>query len=145
MNAPLDFSQFEVLTFDCYGTLIDWETGILAAVKKALAAHGKSASDQDILEKYAALEAEIEAGPYLPYRLVLARVMEGLGKHFGAAFSSAENDSLADSMKDWLPFPDTVDLCDGWGRNTNWPSSPMWTATCSARVRDIWPWTSTTS
>ncbi|HUS19521.1 MAG TPA: haloacid dehalogenase type II [Terriglobales bacterium] len=108
MNAPLDFKQFEVLTFDCYGTLIDWETGILTAVRKALATHGVKASDKDILEKYAALEAAIESGPYVSYRIVLARVMEGLGKHFRVNFSPAENDSLADSIKDWLPFPDTV-------------------------------------
>ncbi|MEO6120352.1 MAG: haloacid dehalogenase type II [Terriglobales bacterium] len=107
--SALDFQQFEVLTFDCYGTLIDWETGILTAVRKALATHGVTAPDQEILEKYAALEAEIEAGPYLPYRIVLAQVMEGLGRHFGATFTPAENDSLADSIKDWLPFPDTVD------------------------------------
>jgi 2-haloacid dehalogenase len=109
-QAPsLDFKQFEVITFDCYGTLIDWETGILTAVKRALTTHGGTASDREILERYAALEAEIEAGPYLPYRIVLSRVMQGLGKHFGAAFSPAENDSLAESVKDWLPFPDTVE------------------------------------
>lgn len=110
MTAPaLDFSQFEVLIFDCYGTLIDWETGILTAVRRALSAHGVSAADKDILEKYAALEAELEAGPYLPYRVVLTRVMEALGRHFGVTFTRAENDSLADSIKDWLPFPDTVE------------------------------------
>lgn len=109
MSSALDFRQFEVLSFDCYGTLIDWETGILNAVKPVLAAHGVNAADKDILEKYAALEAEVEAGPYLPYRLVLAKVMEGLGQHFGAPFTAAQNDSLADSIKDWKPFPDTVD------------------------------------
>ncbi len=107
--STLDFSQFEVLTFDCYGTLIDWETGILTAVRRALSVHGATAADQEILEKYAALEAEAEASPYVPYRVVLARVMEGLGRHFGVTFTPAENDSLADSIKDWLPFPDTVD------------------------------------
>lgn len=107
--SPLDFQQFEVLTFDCYGTLIDWETGILTAVRRALSARGITALDEDVLKQYAALEAEIEAGPYLPYRLVLAKVMEGLGRRFGTTFTPAENDSLAYSMKEWLPFPDTVD------------------------------------
>ncbi len=107
--SALDFNEFEVLTFDCYGTLIDWETGILAAVKKALGAHGVTVADKDILEKYAALEAKLEAGPYMPYRVVLTQVMEGLGLHFGATLTPAENDSPAESIKDWLPFPDTVD------------------------------------
>lgn len=106
---PLDFKQFEVLTFDCYGTLIDWETGILAAVRKALSAHGVQAGDQAILEKYAALEAEIEAGPYQPYRQVLAQVMRRLGEDFGVTFSAAEQESLPDSLQDWQPFPDTVE------------------------------------
>jgi 2-haloacid dehalogenase len=108
-TSHLDYSQFEVLTFDCYGTLIDWETGILSAVRKALSSHGKTAGDKDILEKYAALEAELESGPYMPYRTVLAKVMEALGQHFGVAFTEAENASLADSIKDWQPFPDTAE------------------------------------
>lgn len=113
-SLALDFTQFEVLTFDCYGTLIDWEPGIVKAVRRALSAHGVTGADgaildKEILEKYAGLEAELEAGPYQPYRVVLARVMEGLGRHFGVTFTTVENDSLADSIKDWQPFPDTVD------------------------------------
>lgn len=107
-GTVFDFKQFEVLTFDCYGTLIDWESGILAAVSKALRAHGVSADEKQILEKYAQLEAEAEAGPYLPYREVLARVMNGLAAHFKAEFTQNEVASLAESIQDWRPFPDTV-------------------------------------
>src|SRR5437899_8012229 len=59
--AGLDFDRFDVLTFDCYGTLIDWEAGILAALRAPLAAHGIEASDEQVLEAFARHEAEIEA------------------------------------------------------------------------------------
>jgi len=109
VSAGLDFNQFEVLSFDCYGSLIDWENGILGAVKPALAAHGVEATDKEILQTYSALEPEIQAGPYLPYRQVLMKVMEGLGEHFRVDLTRAEIESLPDSLKDWKPFPDTVD------------------------------------
>jgi 2-haloacid dehalogenase len=48
----LDFTQFELLSFDCYGTLIDWETGIFSALRPILAAHGKSIADDQLLNVY---------------------------------------------------------------------------------------------
>ena len=77
----LDFTQFDALTFDCYGTLIDWETGILAALRAVLERHGLEASDEELLAAFARHEATTEAGPYRRYRDVLA---EALGAH-GAA------------------------------------------------------------
>ena len=65
------------LSFDCYGTLIDWESGIVAALKPIL--NKKSASlpsDDQILQIYAELESEIQAGKYLPYRTILQLVLE---------------------------------------------------------------------
>ena len=82
--AALDFDGFDVLTFDCYGTLIDWETGILAALRAPLAAHGVEAPDDDVLEAFARHEAEIEAGPYRRYREVLGEVLAAMLGHFGA-------------------------------------------------------------
>jgi 2-haloacid dehalogenase len=105
----LNFSQFECLTFDCYGTLIDWETGILSALKPILEGHHRNISDEGILELYAALEAQIEAGEYLPYRLVLQRVTQRLGARLSFPLYDGEANALADSLKDWPPFPDTID------------------------------------
>ena len=70
---PVAFERFEVLTFDCYGTLIDWEAGILAGLRGVLDPRGVAAGDEDLLERYARHEAAIETGPYVPYREVLAR------------------------------------------------------------------------
>lgn len=105
----LNFSQFECLTFDCYGTLIDWETGILAALKPILEGHHRKLTDEEILELYAGLEAQVEAGEYLPYRLVLQRVTQRLGARLSFPLYDGEATALAESLKDWPAFPDTVD------------------------------------
>ena len=81
--TTLDFDQFDVLTFDCYGTLIDWEAGILAALRPPLAAHGVEAPDDAVLEAFARHEAEVEAGPYQRYREVLGAVLGAMLGHFG--------------------------------------------------------------
>ena len=62
----MDFDSFRVLTFDCYGTLIDWETGILNAMRTILAEHGKNTSDEEILALFGTLESQIEATAYRP-------------------------------------------------------------------------------
>jgi 2-haloacid dehalogenase len=104
----LDFSRFRVLTFDCYGTLIDWESGILGALRPLLAAHGKSLNDDKLLELYGELEAEAEAGEYQTYRKVLEGVARGCGRRLGFETSEQEARSLPESLKNWQPFPDTV-------------------------------------
>jgi 2-haloacid dehalogenase len=96
-----------VLTFDCFGTLIDWERGILAALRPLLHARSIDLADNEILERFAALEAETEAGTYLSYRSVLARVVDGFGDQFGFEPTHAERDQLAESVPTWPPFDDT--------------------------------------
>ena len=58
----LDYSRFEALTFDCYGTLIDWETGILRGLRATLDRHGIDAPDDELLELYATAEEFAESG-----------------------------------------------------------------------------------
>ena len=105
----LEFSRFSVLSFDCYGTMIDWETGIFSALRPILAAHNKRASDETLLSIYSELEAEAERGDYLSYREVLRRVVRGFGERLGFAPSAAEENSLSDSLANWEPFGDTVE------------------------------------
>jgi 2-haloacid dehalogenase len=105
----LDFSQFECLTFDCYGTLIDWESGILAALRPILAAHDCKSGDELILELYGALEAEVEAESYRPYREVLREVARRMAKRFGFAMSEDEAAALPESLQRWPAFSDTVE------------------------------------
>ncbi len=105
---PLDFSQFEYFTFDCYGTIIDWETGILEALKPVLERHRVALHDQDILEAYAKFEAEVEQGPYQPYKSVLRTVLTEFGETY--AFRPDENElqTFSRSVEHWPPFPDAT-------------------------------------
>src|ERR1700682_5002100 len=106
----MDFSQFTAISFDCYGTLIDWESGILPVLRDVLGSHGQSQSlsDAAILELYGEFEADAESGPYQSYRDVLQSVVWAFARpsHFEA--SSAEIRSLHESVPAWQPFPDTV-------------------------------------
>jgi 2-haloacid dehalogenase len=104
----LDFSRFRALTFDCYGTLVDWETGIFNALRPILGAHNVRISDSGFLELYGELEAKAEAGEYRPYREVLHSVARGFGERLKFTPTEAEVRSLADSVARWQPFPDTV-------------------------------------
>ena len=103
----LNFDRFKALTFDCYGTLIDWETGLLNALRPILAARGHMLSDAQILKFYSELEPQ-EQNPYRRYRDVLANIVRGFGQKLGFAVSDEEAEQLPDSLRNWLPFPDTV-------------------------------------
>jgi len=105
----LDFSQFECLTFDCYGTLIDWESGILAALRPVLAEHNRTLKDEELLELYGKFEAQAEAGEYRPYRKVLQFVMQRIGSRLSFALHENEINVLPQSLLRWPAFPDTVE------------------------------------
>jgi 2-haloacid dehalogenase len=103
----IDFSKVSVLTFDCYGTLIDWETGIVAALAPVLAARGVALAGDELLEAFAREEGEAEAGPYLPYREVLARSMRGVCAAYEVEPLPSEVEAFAGSIANWPAFPDS--------------------------------------
>ena len=107
-DAALDYGRFEALTFDCYGTLIDWETGILAALRASLAVHGLGPSDDELLGRYSRAEATAEAGPYLRYREVLARCLRQVSGHYGVEPSDTAAAAFGASVADWPAFPDST-------------------------------------
>jgi 2-haloacid dehalogenase len=104
----MDFSRFTTISFDCYGTLIDWESGILPVLRGVLANHRQILSDAAILELYAEFEAAAESGPFQSYGSVLQSVVRAFADrlHFAASFT--EIHSLHKSVNAWPPFPDTV-------------------------------------
>ena len=109
--TDLDFGAFEAVTFDCYGTLIDWETGLLAALRAVLDAHGVShgrAPDDELLERYAAAEAAFEAGPYLLYRQILGRSLVEVAAAYAVTPSPAEVGRFGGSVVDWPAFADSA-------------------------------------
>ena len=93
----LDFSKATLLTFDCYGTLIDWESGIFSALRPVLAAHAKSISDAKLLAWYGEFEAQAESGPYAEYREVLRSVGRSFGERLGFQPTASELEALPDS------------------------------------------------
>ena len=103
----LDFDRFDAVTFDCYGTLIDWEAGLLHALNAALPS--TSGSDDELLEEYARHEAAAEGGPYRPYREVLAAGLQGVAVREGAALRNDVVARFSESVRDWPAFPDSAE------------------------------------
>ena len=110
---PIDFADVEILTFDCYGTLIDWEAGIIEALRETL---GAAQSDDELLEAYASEEAPLEAGPWLPYRDVLRIAMRAVCRTFGHEPTDAEAARFGDSVRRWPPFSDSASALAALGR-----------------------------
>ena len=104
----MGFDSIRLITFDCYGTLIDWESGLLAALRPMFLRHSKAIPDQQLLEEYGEAEAALEAGPYLRYREVLAQSVQQMGCRLGVPVSAEQGSVFAGSLVRWEPFPDTV-------------------------------------
>lgn len=104
----MDFSRFNTVSFDCYGTLINWEAGILPTIERILDHHGNQLPAPEILKFYGEFEAKAEAGEYQKYRKVLESVVAQFGERLGFQPSAAEMRSLADSVPSWPAFSDTV-------------------------------------
>jgi 2-haloacid dehalogenase len=107
--AQLDYSRFEALTFDCYGTLIDWEAGILRGLRSTLDRHGIDAPDDELLELYATAEERLEAGPYLRYREILGRCLAEVCRHYDVDVDEGDATAFGGSVGDWPAFADSSD------------------------------------
>lgn len=104
----MGFASIRLITFDCYGTLIDWETGMLAALRPLFSRDGRLVADAQLLKHYGDVELELESGPYLPYRQVLSQAVQEMGKRLGTKITADDGRSFAESLTQWQPFPDTV-------------------------------------
>jgi 2-haloacid dehalogenase/putative hydrolase of the HAD superfamily len=105
MRAASD--KEHLLTFDCYGTLIDWEAGIASAFEREAAKDGRRLDRAALFAAYAECEAEVEAGSYAPYREVLAAAARCTGLALGWDLPRERAAFLATSLPSWKPFPDT--------------------------------------
>ncbi len=107
----LKFNQFKVLTFDCYGTLIDWESSILSTLRPILSSYNRDITDMQIIKLFNEFERKIQSGnEYVNYKEVLKRVMQQFGNKFEFSPSSSELNCIIDSLWDWRAFPDTVPM-----------------------------------
>jgi 2-haloacid dehalogenase len=104
----VDFKRFEALTFDCYGTLIDWETGLTNAFLPIFRGRGVEPAADALLERFAVQEAAAEAGPYRRYRDVLAAALRGVTTDYGVEPTADEIEAFSGSVGDWPAFSDTT-------------------------------------
>ena len=109
-EPPLDFSQFEAITFDCYGTLIDWENGILDVLRPVFTRTGRTMDDKEILEAFAKYEAEAEQGRYRTYRMVLKMVMERLNTQYKLRVGPKNRGLIVNSIGNWKPYPEVGEI-----------------------------------
>ncbi len=109
----LDLTRFDALTFDCYGTLIDWSSGILTALRSILGDRANGLSDADLLALYGRFEAAAEqpssGGAHKAYRDVLREVVDAFGAHLGVTVTPEQRGALPESIAEWPAFPDTAD------------------------------------
>jgi len=112
----LNLEEITHLTFDCYGTLIDWESGILGAMQPLFRSYRVEAPPEKILRLYVRHEAELESKGWHLYRHVLREVSARIGAELGVKLSETENNLLPDSIKSWLPFSDTIPSLRRFGK-----------------------------
>lgn len=101
-------AAFDALSFDCYGTLIDWEAGILGVLRPWAAREGVVASDEELLGAFGRHEsAEEAAGPATRYPEILRRTMRGVGLDLGGDVTDEDAARLGESVPDWPAFGDS--------------------------------------
>ena len=107
MISVADFNDIEWVSFDCYGTLVDWETGISSAVSSSLESYGIRKTGAEILELFADVEPVVQSsGEFKEYRVVLREVMTLIGDRLGVRVAEADVDCLSNSLPHWPVFPD---------------------------------------
>lgn len=102
---PLE--RIQILAFDCYGTLIDWETGIRGVLGQLDAKYGLTVRVDDLLGEWEQIQFEMIAGPWRPYREILHDSLEETFRRHGVALQAGEADMLASQIGTWPPFEDT--------------------------------------
>ncbi|MEU8109403.1 haloacid dehalogenase type II [Nonomuraea muscovyensis] len=113
----MNFGDFDALSFDCYGTLIDWEAGIAAVLRRWADTHGLQMTDEQLLAAYSPHEAQAEVEhPSDLYPQILARAMRGVGARLGVPVSDDEAESLAVSVPDWPAFADSAEALERLAR-----------------------------
>lgn len=109
MAATSKLGDFSVLTFDCYGTLIDWETGIWDALQPLIARGGANPARREILNVYADIEHGLEQRhPGMRYDEILAKLHAALAERLALPSTAALDEAFANSVAHWPAFPDSA-------------------------------------
>lgn len=114
----MELTDYDALSFDCYGTLIDWETGILAVLRPWADQHSLGLSDAELLSVYGKQESRAELDhPSLPYPEILARSFLAVGDELGVEVTLDDGQQLGKSVPDWPAFADSHDALVTLGRH----------------------------
>ncbi len=106
--SPTVEARPDMITFDCYGTLVDWDRGIRSAFEHAASVSGKSVDAGALLRAYGEIEPVVEAERYRPYREVLAETARRAAARFDWDLSDEQATGIAAGLPDWPVFPDTL-------------------------------------
>ena len=105
-----DFDRFEAMSFDCYGTLIDWETGIANALRPWADRNGVAVENEALIAAFGRHETHAEDEmPGALYPIILGETLRRVGTDLGAAVTEADATLFGRSVKDWPAFPDTAE------------------------------------
>ncbi len=99
--------SWSVVTFDCYGTLVDWETGIAEAFRSEAERDDLELEPEAIIQAYHQVEPDVQATQYRPYRDILGEVALRLAARLGWELPASRTGFLAESLPDWPVFDDT--------------------------------------
>src|SRR6201995_1220884 len=104
------------VTTDCYGTLIDWEKGIIEACQKEAAKYGFSFEEQPFLDRFFEVQAEVMAGSYVLFAEVLRRTIVKVAGELGWEIEPSRAQFLPNSVAYWLPFRESNAAMDRLGK-----------------------------
>ena len=114
----MKLTDFKALSFDCYGTLIDWESGLLAALAPLLEQTGGAVSAEEALTAFGEIESEIEAAsPTMLYPRILAAVHVVLAERWGVEAGDEDHRRFGASVPDWPAFPDSAAALEDLSRH----------------------------
>jgi len=109
-------SVYQALTFDCYGTLVDWRNGLLSSLRDCPALAGAPWDEAVFLKDRMVEEARLEAEPWRPYREIVAVSVQGALSRQGFILPDGEAQAVAEGIGDWSPFADTCEALKSLGQ-----------------------------
>jgi 2-haloacid dehalogenase len=105
----MNFNQFRLISFDCYGTLIDWKRSLMDIMKPFVMSHKLDLSGDQLYDLFLKADQKNITCEYKPYHEVLIAIMDEMGKELKIDLKLAERTCLVDRFGDWTAFPDTTD------------------------------------
>jgi len=112
-------TDFDALSFDCYGTLIDWETGAYDAFEAEAKRDGFTIERDQVVDMFLEIQQEIQAGSYELYAEVLRRTAVRIAKDLGWPLEPSRSGFLPDSVQRWKPFKETNAQLDRFAKKYN--------------------------